>query len=276
MLQLDDLSRHGWQNIHARVDRGIADAALTYLRRLHIRRIDGRVTGAPQIWSEELDELTMQREPAYNMPGVPLIYALRYMIRRVTSIVGALARVSGARYATSVLDVGSGTGATTVALDLMNMPRHISLVGVEPNTEMTEFAEYLRLTRVSARYLPRPLADLAELQRSLDRVHLVVFSATFPYGFDDWSALADALGNYEEHEDKLILAIEPDAKSGLLDEFQIVLRKRGWPTARFCCHELPDLMKQDLPCLSSQTCGGGWARRVRHRGPGGALPTTDF
>jgi len=46
----------------------------------------------------------------------------------------------------------------------------------------------------------------------------------------------------------MILVVEPDAKYELLTSFERRLRSRGWPTVTFCCHDLPDVIKQgDLP-----------------------------
>ena len=73
----------------------------------------------------------------------------------------------------------------------------------------------------------------------------LVFSACFPYGFSDWGPLSEALGNYDQHKDQMILVVEPDAKSDILDAFERRLNGRGWPTRRLCCHDLPELIKRD-------------------------------
>jgi len=54
-----------------------------------------------------------------------------------------------------------------------------------------------------------------------------------------------ALGDYEGQESKMILAVEPDAKTDLLASFQHRLMSRGWPTITFCCHDLPDIIKDN-------------------------------
>jgi len=149
MPRSDRLSVFEWRLLTERLDRAVAEAARLYLQRLTSRHI--RVD--PRTWSDELDELRLHREPDYDRPGLPLVYALKYMPRRVISIFGSLLRVLGDRYPTSVLDVGSGTGATALALDLLNAPRHIKLLGIEPSHEMIAFAECSQYrARVSARY----------------------------------------------------------------------------------------------------------------------------
>jgi SAM-dependent methyltransferase len=189
-----------------------------------------------------------------NVPGLPLVYALKYMPRRVVSIFGSLLRVLGDWYPTSVLDIGSGTGATALALDLLNLPRHVSLTGLEPSREMILFSESPRYQgRVSSRYTQGSIADLAEGSMSLEPFDLLVFSACLPYGFDDWSPLLATLGDYRGQESKMILAVEPDAKHDLLTSFQRRLTARGWPTATFCCHDLPGVIKQDGPPLREIT-----------------------
>lgn len=82
MLRRDSLTIQRWQLLHDRLDAVVADAAISYLQLLAIRRIPIR----PALWSRELDELRMGREPDYAMPGFPLLYALRYMPRRVISV----------------------------------------------------------------------------------------------------------------------------------------------------------------------------------------------
>ena len=43
----------------------------------------------------------------------------------------------------------------------------------------------------------------------------------------------------------MILVVEPDAKNELLTSFERRLRARGWPTVSFCCHDLPEVVKDD-------------------------------
>lgn len=242
MLTKKTLNNYEWRRLHERLDKTVADAALDYLRRLDIRRIHID----PQKLSEELDELRLGKEPDYNMPGLPLVYALKYMPRRIVSIFGSLFSVLDSWHPKSVLDIGSGTGATAIALDLLNLPYHISLLGIEPSQEMILFSEGSRWqNRVSTKYRQGSIAQLAKDGLNNTPFELIVLSACFPYDFDDWSTLLSWLGDSEGQESKMILAVEPDAKADLLVSFQKRLSSRGWPTITFCCHDLPDIIKDD-------------------------------
>ncbi len=242
MLAQKSLNNYEWQRLHERLDRAVADAALGYLRKLTIRRIHINT----QQLGDELDELRLGREPDYNVPGLPLVYAIKYMPRRIVSIFGSLLSVLDGWYPKSVLDIGSGNGATAVAIDLLNPPRHVSLLGIEPSQEMILFSEYSRWRdHISTTYRQGSISDLEKNSVGLVTSDLVVFSACFPYGFDNWSPLLTTLGDYEGQESKMILVVEPDAKSDLLVSFQQRLRSRGWPTITFCCHDLPDVIKDN-------------------------------
>lgn len=245
MLPRKSPSNYEWRRLHERLDRAVAEAARLYLQRLASRHIPV----SAQKWSDELDKLRLGREPDYDLPGLPLVYALKYMPRRVVSIFGSLLSLPDDWYPMSVLDVGSGTGATALALDLLNLPRHINLAGIEPSQEMIVFSECSRYRdRVSPFYRQGSMADPTKGSICLEPFDLLVFSACFPYSFDDWSPLLAALGDYEGPESKTILVVEPDAKHELLTSFQRRLRYRGWPTVTFCCHDLPDVIKEnDLP-----------------------------
>lgn len=235
-------SEYEWRRLHERLDRAIAEAARFYLQGLVTRGISINARRC----SEELGELRLGREPDYDLPGLPLVYALKYMPRRVVSIFGSLLSAFDGWYPTSVLDMGSGTGATALALDLLNLPRHINLIGVEPSREMITFSERSPYRdRVSAVYRQSSIADLMRGSIDLDPFDLVVFSACLPYSFDDWNPLLTALGRYEGRESKMILFVEPDAKDEFLVSLGCRLRDRGWPTVSFCCHDLPDVIKDD-------------------------------
>lgn len=108
MLRLESLNDFEWRRLVERLDKAVAEAARDYLRHLHARRVPIR----PQDWDLELDELRLNREPDYDTPGLPLVYALKYMPRRIISILGSLLAVDIDRYPSSVLDIGSGPGAT--------------------------------------------------------------------------------------------------------------------------------------------------------------------
>lgn len=266
MLRLESLSDFEWRRLVERLDKAVAEAAREYLRQLHARRVPIR----PDNWDLELDELRLAREPDYDKPGLPLVYALKYMPCRVISILGSLLTVSVDRYPASVLDVGSGPGATALALDLINAPRHVNLLGIEPSREMIVFADSSRFTsRVTARYQEGSLVDGTLGRLPLEPFDLLVLSASFPYHFDEWGPLLGALGSHQENAGKMILAVEPEAKADILDSFGRRLRAMGWPTKTFCCHDLPEVIKRDdVPLKNIQEV---WKRIGS---PGSAPPRT--
>lgn len=94
MFRPDSLPSYQWRRLHERLDSAVAEAARLYLQQLATRHI--RID--PKRWSDELDELRLQREPDYDTPGLPLVYALKYMPRRVISIVGSLLSILDERY----------------------------------------------------------------------------------------------------------------------------------------------------------------------------------
>lgn len=237
-----------WRRLHERLDRAIAEAARGYMLKLAIRHISVSVADL----SDELEKLRLGREPDYDRPGFPLVYALKYMPRRVVSIYGALLRAN--LNPKSVLDVGSGTGATALALDLLNLAGHVILTGIEPSGEMICFSECSRYRdRVSSTHRQSSIADFPEVGPGLEAFDLAVLSAALPYAFDDWQPIMTAIGNYQGKESKTILVIEPDAKQNLLDSFRRRLAARGWPTATFCCHDLPEVIKNEsLPLRDMQ------------------------
>jgi hypothetical protein len=144
-------SEYEWRRLHERLDRAVAEAARFYLQGLATRGISVDA----QKCSEELAELRFGREPDYDLPGLPLLYALKYMPRRVVCTFGSLLSVLDSWYPTSVLDIGSGPGTTALAMDLLNLPRHINLVGIEPSREMITFSEALAIETASQQFTGR-------------------------------------------------------------------------------------------------------------------------
>lgn len=102
MLQLESVSDFEWRRLIERLDKAVAEASRQYLRSLYTRRVSIRT----EKWDQQLGELRLAREPDYDEPGLPLVYALKYMPRRVISILGSLLSVDVEQYPTHVLDVG--------------------------------------------------------------------------------------------------------------------------------------------------------------------------
>lgn len=264
MLRLDDINDFEWRRIVERLDLAVAESARAYLAQLHARRVPIR----PDRWDDELEELRLRREPEYDLPGLPLAYAFKFMPRRIVSVLGSLLLLGLDRYPSSVLDVGSGTGATAVALDLLDAPRHISLTGLEPSHEMRMFAGSSRFSgRVTTRYIEGLVSDGSLPALSISDYDLVVLSATFPYDFDGWQPLLDGLGDHDDS--RMILAIEPDAKAPILNSFSRRLGVRGWPIVRRNSTELPEPMTRDDVFLKAT--GNLWERIGS---PGSMAPRT--
>ena len=82
MALSESIDPRNWPQLHERLDIAVAEAASRYLARFVTRPfgIESRQ------WSKELDELRLKREPDYTMPGVSLVYALRYMARLHLSV----------------------------------------------------------------------------------------------------------------------------------------------------------------------------------------------
>lgn len=255
MLHRESVSDFEWRSLVERLDKAVATATCDYLRHLQVNHVPIRVDR----WEEELDELRLAREPDYDRPGIPLVYALKYMPRRVMSILGSLLAVNLDGYPTNVIDIGSGPGATALALDLMNLPRHASLLGIEPSREMIVFAETSWFTsRITARYRVGSLGDGTLNSIPMETADLIVLSASFPYHFDAWEPLLSDIGSHADNVRRMILAIEPEAKADILDSFGRRLRARGWPTETFCCHDLPEIIKRDDIVLKEM--GEVWKR----------------
>jgi SAM-dependent methyltransferase len=245
MPRRDLLDPRNWRQVHEEIDRSVAEAAQIYLHKLAIRRI----RFDRDVLLHEVAELKMGREPDYNKPGFALLYALRYMPRRTIAILGSLNATLIDRYPTAVLDVGSGTGASTLALELLDAPRHIFLAGLEQSAEMIAFAQGMPARRrVSSHFEQGSLLDVMDSMLKQRRFELVVLSAALPYEFNQWSKVSDAFGAYESNEGTMILIVEPESKAHFLDALEKRFMANGWPTMRLCCHDLPDILKEnDLP-----------------------------
>ena len=230
-----------WGGVVDRLDRVITDAARAYLQGLRHRDIPID----PLAWARELDRLTQGRPLDYGRPGLPLMYAVRYMPRRVISLMGALSIATSGRPLVSLVDVGSGTGATIVAIQLLYASLEPPLTGVDASQEMVEFARRTQdARRHQAAFVEGTIESLINDPAPIASSDLVTFSAPFDRTFNQWAPLAAALDTTETQS---VLAVEPESRAFLLYQFEAAFRRHGWQTRRSGSRDIPAFMKAERP-----------------------------
>jgi len=225
-----------WPTILDRIDRLVAGAGSAYLQGLRARghRVD---TAA---WSRELDLLARGRNVDYGLPGLPLMYAIRYMPKRIIALIGELS-LADIDPPVSLLDVGVGTGAVPAALRLMWPRASVRVRGIDASAEMLEFAlASQRVAGAPATFEVRTLDDLMADRSMLDGADLVTFSAPFNRSFADWDRLAATL----TRTGRTLFASEPSSRFYLLDSFEAALRQHGWVTRRDVSDSIPAVMRE--------------------------------
>lgn len=200
-------------------------------------------------WFKELDELRLRREPAYDTPGLAVAYATRYVVRRTVSLLGALMLAGGLVPPRTVVDFGSGTGATAVAFDLLPFPGSRTVIGIEPSQEMRQLAACLQLSsRTVAIHRDGSLDDIVSALRSPIAPQMAVFSACFPYGFEGWGDLAASFGEYQRSTSPTVIVIEPEVKAAGLRSLRTAFRRLGWPVILASSRDVPAfLTANELP-----------------------------
>jgi SAM-dependent methyltransferase len=246
----------GWQTKLDRIDRLVASAGSGYLQELRQRgeRVD---TAA---WSRELDLLARGRNVDYALPGLPLMYAIRYMPKRIIALLGELSELSLEEPPRSVLDVGVGTGAVPAAIQMLWPVAATTIAGIDASPEMLRFAAVSqRDARKPASFSERTLEDLMGDRALLRNVDLVTFSAPFNRAFAEWDRLARAL----RAPSRRVFATEPSSRSYLLDSFELALRAEGWATRRGTSDTIPAAMREvrELPAVTR------FWRRIGSPGP---------
>lgn len=251
------LTIEGWATTLARLDRIVADAARSYLQDLRGRGVPDDL----EAWTRELNRLMRGQPTDYALPGLPLMYALRYMPKRVISLMGALSQMKPADRSGQVVDIGTGTGATVVAMQLLYPDAQLSLTGIDASAEMLRFARGTQThQRSKAMFTEGTIESLLGDPRLLKSTEMVTFSAPFDRAFSAWNPLAVALSRGSTRS---VLAAEPESRKFLLDNFELALGRLGWDTRRFASESaVPAFMKEDRALA-------GLTRFWRHLGQSG-------
>lgn len=207
------MDRERWVRLCVEVDLEVAG-----LWRKH--RLAHPVTAAQiAVGFSNLAELRGGREPAYGETGTAAAYVLLYMVQRTASLVLALEAADLPAGPLRVLDIGGGTGATPLALRLLN--RQDDLVTcAEPSAEMRSFIELQSALHSS---ICATMEDLLEQQTLAgERYDLIVMSACLPYG---WRPGVGRAGKAEFgaairnrlQVGGIVVIVEPPAKKHTLD-----------------------------------------------------------
>lgn len=158
---------------------------------------------------------------------------------------GALSIATSGRPLVSLVDVGSGTGATIVAIQLLYASLEPPLTGVDASQEMVEFARRTQdARRHQAAFVEGTIESLINDPAPIASSDLVTFSAPFDRTFNQWAPLAAALDTTETQS---VLAVEPESRAFLLYQFEAAFRRHGWQTRRSGSRDIPAFMKAERP-----------------------------
>ena len=243
MLLPTDFDAPAWEGLFAELDDQLTFAIRRYIRRKSLTP-DQIAAGFA-----ELCGLREGREPDYTRPGLPVAYAFRYLPKRVACILGALTRIEHRGWPRRVLDIGSGSGATSVALNLLAYDGSLEIDAVEPSRAMRDFAELFPLDSNVA--LHHFVGDLERVMAGNLRLRfkdydLLVMSACLPYNLRVEGQLAMWLRS-DASFCGAIVAIEPEAKAEQIDGMHRSLYGlRRCSVHQYCCHDLPTVLHRPL------------------------------
>lgn len=236
-----DFTPAHWQALLDDLDGRIVAAAQAYMRSRYVWETD-IASGY-----SELAKLRRGDEPDYDAPGLSIAYAFVYLPRRVACMLGALTLIAERGVPRRVLDIGSGSDAALLALDLWAPGSEIEVISVEPSREMRGFAAELRYSPgIKREWLPIGFANIVEGYRTLQvqDFDLIIMSACLPYGNEQWNTMARQIGGLTRPPSAMLI-VEPVAKIRQIVSISEGLEETGWFNIdRRCCHDLPEIVRK--------------------------------
>lgn len=235
-----------WERTVGKIDKRLNDALSQYVKKLELYTDE---------WTRACNALAalrapQSRDPDYSVKGIAAAYAFRYMPHRVSSLMGTFAVAPYLRKAPRrVLDLGSGSDATSMALSLAYPGDEIEVMAVDTSVDMRCFGECLRLGTVSRSYEQLSLDDVVsgKIPAVFGWFDLVVMSACFGYVHQNrsetfWDGLAAALYELTDSP-STVMVIEPKAKRDCLLALNRSLDQRGFRCSRLSSEFYPKAIR---------------------------------
>lgn len=249
MLPRSSFTSQFWEALISRLDRVIFSSAVAYIDREGLTGVQ-----VAEGYREVRRTLQAGREPDYDDPAVVAGYAFQYLPKRVASLAGALSLLPNTFRPDRVLDIGSGSDATRIALSLVAPALRCEIIAVEPSSAMRSYARLIATSNIRRVSKAGGWEQIRQgsLNLRVGSFDLVVMSACLPYAASSWApsrwaAISRAVGELTEPP-AAVIAIQPSAKFFLLSQLSAAFDGTGWyKTSRYCCHAFPTVIRKPLP-----------------------------
>lgn len=178
------------------------------------------------------------KDPDYKNRSVPVAYSLIYLPRRIMAMISVLEILSLANIEDpkTVLDIGSGTDATSIGLgiyfSIVKSIEKICVTALEPSLKMIEMSKYepkVKLQHIEVNHHLKNINDIMLSYQTLrpERVNeenafdIITFSASFPHELREdewWIDLLKKIKFLSSKQSGICIVIEPQGKINQLFE----------------------------------------------------------
>ncbi|MFB2934797.1 pentapeptide repeat-containing protein [Aerosakkonemataceae cyanobacterium BLCC-F154] len=237
-----------YERLCKKIDEYLIEAIENYCQSIKINSKCIKIDDETQVIDEliieginELSKLRKGKDPDYDMWGIPVVYAFKYLPRKITAVIAVLSHYFqiGGAIPRRVLDIGSGTDAVSIALYFYIQKSLIEVIAFEPSKAMRTFANNFSSKKgsyVFTKRFERSVDDLIDRyekgQIKKGSFDLVMMSSVLQNRFKNkeeewWTTFIKALNEVTTKNANLIL-IEPKMKEEMLNKMRESLTDCGW------------------------------------------------
>lgn len=184
---------------------------------------------------EELEKLRKGQDPNYDLAGVPVAYAFKYLPRKIIAMTAVLShyfRAENVPIPEKILDVGSGTDAVSIALGLFRKQMSFKITAIEPCSYMRQFSMFRpSLPNLEISNVDGKLGDWFQHLNN-KYYNLIFMSSILQNSFNNltdswWLTWTHDLYKASTNNARLIL-IEPSVKGKLVNKMKLAMESSGW------------------------------------------------